>query len=154
MYCFYNKVDIIQKAFDDLKIRLNELDYRNPEWYSTQTEMKIKLAELKEARANVASIIYNNVNSQGKMGILTDDQTLYVDLHGLRPKEAKCLLEELVIPIIPAVPQIHVITGKGEHNTRREKRVLQNELIAHSKLFKIKCQVSPGNKGVLIMSSS
>ena len=59
------------------------------------------------------------------MGLLIDNvdsasgltaRTLQLDYHSLRRRDALRKFDELVVPILPVIGNIHIITGKGKHS--------------------------------------
>ena len=68
-------------------------------------------------RQNAANDIFERVNSQNGMGVITDeDQTVTIDLHGLHVDEAKLKLTELIFPVIEVFNKVALITGYGLHS--------------------------------------
>lgn len=81
----------------------------------------ILVAELKQqvlgAIRNAQEDAYNQINSRGDMGTISNvTKECQVDFHGLHVKGAKVKFDELVLPILPVLGCIRVITGRGRRS--------------------------------------
>ncbi|KAJ3096713.1 hypothetical protein HDU97_005629 [Phlyctochytrium planicorne] len=72
--------------------------------------------KLNAARMNAARDIFERTNATGGMGTISNErQELHVDLHGLHVTEAKLMVEQFVVPVVPVVKSVIIITGRGKH---------------------------------------
>lgn len=131
-----------------------------------QTKQIIDQLELEfiQAIQNARDDAYNQINNRGGMGILIDDDTsknttktttLQVDYHSLHRKAALRKFDELIVPILPVVGSINIITGKGKHNQLGVsvlQRSLKDHIDEHHMNSDWKCigwEVLPTNAGIL-----
>ena len=56
--------------------------------------------------------------------------TVHIDIHGLHLNEAKETFNECVLPILPALKRVIVITGHGSHSQTGHS-VLKQAMIKH-----------------------
>ena len=95
---------------------INDTD--SDEWRTQKKELQDLQKKLSGARKNAANDIYERMNSSGNMGIVIEEVDgqekglVHVDLHGLHCNEAKERVNEYILPILPVLKKIIVITGK------------------------------------------
>ena len=70
------------------------------------------------------------MNSRGGMGITQTNKETTLDYHGLHRQAALRKFDDLIVPILPVLGEVHIITGKGKHS-RGGVGVLQQALIDH-----------------------
>jgi DNA-nicking Smr family endonuclease len=82
------------------------------------------------------------------MGVCGADKHLKVDLHGLFIEEAKEVLDSYVLPVLPVIRKVVLITGRGVHN---ESNMAKLKLALKDHFFKIKvrCEELSDNEGIL-----
>ncbi|KAJ3159252.1 hypothetical protein HDU86_001855 [Geranomyces michiganensis] len=88
----------------------------HPEWKATVARARAVSEALEVARANAAADIYERMNATGKMGAADNKGAVHVDLHGLHKEEARTIVVDFVLPTLPVLKTVHVITGKGAHS--------------------------------------
>ncbi|CAB9529649.1 expressed unknown protein [Seminavis robusta] len=90
---------------------------QNADMY-TQTKQEVEdlKKRLIEATKNAREDAYNQINSRGNMGII-DDRNLKIDFHTLHRDDSVQKLKELVVPMLPALGEINIITGWGKHSS-------------------------------------
>ena len=64
--------------------------------------------------------------------------------------EAKESLNEFVLPILPALKKIVMITGHGAHS-QAESSILKREIIQYLASLDIRCEENKKNKGSLMV---
>ncbi|CAB9519228.1 expressed unknown protein [Seminavis robusta] len=75
---------------------------------------------LVQAANNAQEDAYNQINSGGNMGIMDNEGNLkvvQVDYHGLHKDAAAKKFDELVVPLLPTLGKINIITGWGKHSS-------------------------------------
>ena len=83
--------------------------------------------------------------------LLTWCSSVQVDLHGLHVREAKEKIDEYILPILPALKKLTIITGYGSHGNSGEA-ILKESIKQYFSNQKIKCIESTKNKGILCLS--
>jgi DNA-nicking Smr family endonuclease len=132
-----------------LRSELNGIyDNESQEWKNKYLKLQRLAKQLTEARENATKDIFERMNSAGDMGAFVPGRGLHVDLHGLFINEAKEKIEELFLPVLPAVKKIVLITGRGVHNPKNEAK-LKNALKDYFASVNIKCEEVKGNEGAL-----
>jgi hypothetical protein len=96
--------------------------------------------------------IFERVNSSGQMGVCGADKHLKVDLHGLFVEEAKEVIETFVLPVLPVIGKLMLITGRGVHNKTKMAK-LKLALKKHFSEIKIRCEELSDNEGALVIFS-
>lgn len=92
-------------------------DTESSEWKNKKKKLQELNKRLNEARKNAANDIFERMNSGGNMGALIEEEDgqiqglVHVDFHGLHVKEAKERVNEYVLPILPALKKVILITG-------------------------------------------
>ena len=77
-----------------------------------------------------------------------------VDLHGLRIEEAKAMLTEHVLPVLPVFKCIVVVTGKGLHSKKGKQFVLRDAVKNFLLTVEgVDVEVERGNDGALLVTS-
>jgi DNA-nicking Smr family endonuclease len=80
--------------------------------------------------------------------LLTWCSSVQVDLHGLHVREAKEKIDEYILPILPALKKLTIITGYGSSG----EAILKGSIKQYFSNQKIKCIESTKNKGILCLS--
>jgi DNA-nicking Smr family endonuclease len=107
---------------------------------------------LKIAIQNASKDIFERVNSKEKNFIQIDGKTIFsVDLHGLHSKEARSIVDEHVLPVLDALGQIMIITGRGIHSKKRGKSILKENVKKYFVELKIRVQDITGNDGAFFI---
>eukprot|EP00122_Pirum_gemmata_P008680 Pgem_evm1s8007 len=80
--------------------------------------------DLQESRKYALDQIYRKVNeSQTAMGVektsggKDEKGIIYIDFHGLHIEDVKHKIDDVVVPVLPHVEAIVIVTGKGSHST-------------------------------------
>lgn len=152
---------VIKLQEEYAKLRLDLLDMNDTEsveWKKKKAELSELHWKLNSARKNAASDIFERMNSNGSMGAIieydNDGQEkaslLHIDMHGLHVNEAKERANEFVLPILPALKKIIIITGHGVHNETGSS-VLKESLRKYFSDIKVRCEDLKKNKGALIL---
>ena len=79
--------------------------------------------ELMEAREKAREDVYSNMNTVGTMGAEQESGMIQVDYHGQHVYGMRRKFKDHIIPIIPAVGKIMVITGRGSHSVGKESKL-------------------------------
>jgi hypothetical protein len=82
--------------------------------------------ELAAARIKARDDVYSQMNSVGSMGTEEergDSSLIQVDYHGLYVNEMRRKFKEHVLPILPVVKKVLVITGRGSHSAGKESKL-------------------------------
>ncbi|KAJ3107733.1 hypothetical protein HDU97_003403 [Phlyctochytrium planicorne] len=113
------ELDTSDKAviYEDARapVRILEAQYKKAERAPDSVEPPGR----KDERA--ARDIFERSNSSGGMGQISNDRwELYVDLHGLHVEEAKLMMEQFVLPVVPVLKSVNIITGRGKHSQSGE----------------------------------
>jgi DNA-nicking Smr family endonuclease len=82
------------------------------------------------------------------MGVCGADKHLKVDFHGLFIDEAKQVIEAYILPVLPVIRKVVLITGRGVHNESNMAK-LKLALKEHFGKLKIRCEELSDNKGAL-----
>ncbi len=143
----------IQEEYSSLRQILTSLnDTDSVEWKEKKGELQESQKKLNEARKNAAADIFERMNSFGNMGAIVEEDErfsrVHIDLHGLHVNEAKEKVNEYVMPILPALKKIIVITGHGAHAQDGES-VLKESIKVYFASLNVKCIESVKNKGAL-----
>jgi len=153
----------LQAEYATLKEDLFQInDTDSVEWRRKRIALNDMQKKLNSARRNAASDIFERMNSRGNMGALieyiqeggiegvetTKTSIVHMDFHGLHVNEAKERIDEFVLPILPALKKMIVITGRGVHNETGGS-VLKEELRKYFGQRNVKCEELKKNKGAL-----
>jgi hypothetical protein len=134
------------------KILTSMNDTGSVEWITKKKELQDVQRILHESRKNAAADIFERMNSFGNMGaIVEEDESfsrVHIDLHGLHVNEAKEKVNEFVLPILPALKKMIVITGYGVH-AEAGSSVLKESIKEYFESLNVKCVESTKNKGAL-----
>ena len=94
------------------------------------TEKSIKICmEIREVRSKLCAArqksrddIYTLINSVGAMGAQQggNNGLIQIDFHGLHVDEMKIKFKDHILPILPVVKKVMVITGRGLYSTGNE----------------------------------
>lgn len=85
----------------------------------SQSEKKRRAIEkqLSLAKENASNDIYFRMNATGTMARETSEGEIQLDFHGLPVAEAKSKLEDMVVPVLPVLGSLVLITGRGSHSS-------------------------------------
>mmetsp|Transcript_5372 Transcript_5372/g.12205 ORF Transcript_5372/g.12205 Transcript_5372/m.12205 type:complete len:867 (-) Transcript_5372:35-2635(-) len=89
-------------------------------------DMRRTRKELATARDKAREDIYSRMNSVGTMGAQQDGHNssfIQVDYHGLHVNEMRRKFKEHVLPILPVVGKVMIITGRGSHSVGKESKL-------------------------------
>ena len=125
---------------------INDTD--SNEWKEMKKELDELQKKLNEARQNAASDIFERINSRGNMGVLEETGIVHVDLHCLHVNEAKERVKEFVLPILPVLKRMIIITGHGAHSGGSS--VLKESLKSFFNEIGVRCEETK-NKGTLCL---
>lgn len=121
---------------EQLMLEVNELVLVDGKCESKRKKIEETKRSIEIARQNAASDIYERLNSRGDMGIynslLPDHVETQVDLHGLQVKEAKWIIDERILPVLPVYSKMILITGRGLHSRNGQpvlKQAVQSYLV-------------------------
>ena len=78
------------------------------------------------------------------------ERLVHIDLHGLHVNEAKVSLTEFVLPALPVLRKVVVITGHGAHS-QDTSSILKREIMQFLGGLDIRCEENKRNKGSLIV---
>jgi hypothetical protein len=78
---------------------------------------------LGEARGRAREDIYSNMNNVGTMGAEQECGMVQVDYHGQHVSGMRQKFKDHIVPIIPAVGKVMVITGRGSHSVGKESKL-------------------------------
>ncbi|KAG5182950.1 hypothetical protein JKP88DRAFT_241238 [Tribonema minus] len=78
------------------------------------SERDALLGRRQYASRHAALDIFERVNRK----FSSTDQSI-VDVHGLHAEEAVAVIEELVLPVLPVLKRILVVTGRGAHSVKK-----------------------------------
>ncbi|KAJ1565905.1 hypothetical protein HK096_007279 [Nowakowskiella sp. JEL0078] len=162
-------VQSLQRDFDILHTKLQkpfEIDAKN--WQELHKKQRDILLELQVARKNAAHQIYERMNSVITMGVPVNVTSLkqkklkkkhsenrdvgsevtYIDLHGLHINEAIEIVDDFVIPVLPVLRTINLITGHGLHSNDGVS-TLKKYISQYFKAKGFSCNELDENVGVL-----
>ncbi len=145
----------LQEEYSNLRQEIFSInDTESSEWKNKKRRLLELQKRLNEARKNAASDIFERMNSGGNMGAIVEEEDgqthglVQVDLHGLHVKEAKERVAEYVLPILPAMKKMIIITGHGAHN-QDGNSVLKESIKKYFEELNINCVELTKNKGAL-----
>jgi hypothetical protein len=108
------------------------------------------LKQIMAAKENAFNDIYERMNSCGSMGLSLSGQDTAVDLHGLSIEAAKRFIKDPILPILPVLKKITVITGRGLHS-KDGKCVLKQAIKIHLQEINVKFEDVDGNEGAIVI---
>jgi DNA-nicking Smr family endonuclease len=82
------------------------------------------------------------------MGVCGADKHLKVDFHGFFIDEAKEVINTYIMPVLPVIRKVVLITGRGVHNKSQVTK-LKLALKDHFAKIKIRCEELSDNEGAL-----
>jgi DNA-nicking Smr family endonuclease len=89
-------------------------------------KLKLLRSELLDARQKARDEIYNRLNSVGDMGAEREGQDgslVKVDFHGMHVHEMRQKFKDHIVPILPVVKRVLIITGRGVHSVGNESKL-------------------------------
>ncbi|KAJ1413914.1 hypothetical protein B484DRAFT_454976 [Ochromonadaceae sp. CCMP2298] len=99
-----------------------DLDAQSPQGRALRMRFNMLNEQVRAEAARAADDIFRQINEVGSMATETQGCVLF-DLHGLKKVEALQKLEEIVLPVLPTLRRIMLITGRGLHSSRAEGQV-------------------------------
>lgn len=142
----------LNEEYQRLKQELNSIFVsENEEWLKILEELKNVKEKLSAARRNAANDIFERINSTVRMGSQLDENSIvHVDFHGLYVKEAQEKVQDFVLPMLPVLKKIILITGYGLHSKNGESN-LKEAMMKFLQSLKIKFEEHPKNKGAILI---
>ena len=128
-----------RKPVKMLQNQINKMRRLNDTNAAEELTKKMERVKMDAARNIFASINY--YDQQKEDGV-------YIDLHSLYIEEAKKIIYEFVIPVLP-LQKVHIITGKGNHNIHKTSP-LKTAVMKFLSSNNIKYKECHTNKGVLL----
>jgi dsDNA-specific endonuclease/ATPase MutS2 len=120
-------------------------------WLITKMRLSELNKQIMEAKENAYKDVYERVNSIGFMGMSWSGENTTVDLHGQTVQAAKKVISETILPVLPVLKKMTVITGRGLHSPNGQgvlkealKEYLENEL-------SVKYQDVESNDGAILI---
>ncbi len=107
--------------------------------------------QLGEAREVAREEIYSNMNTVGSMGAERECGMIQVDYHGLHVNELRQKFKDHIIPIIPAVGKVVVITGRGHHSVGKESKLKKSLFKLIGEYKNLSWQRVEGNDGAILV---
>ena len=142
----------LYKEIAELRNKIDEIIDKDSKEFKTLVNKKKKLEkELRIAEENAAQDIFERNNSFGNMGISKNDNSnsISIDFHGLHVKDAKRIFKETVLPVLPVLRHISIITGHGTHNIEKQSTLKESLKKFISEELKLKCIEAEDNPGML-----
>ena len=122
----------LQADLQQVRKGIAQLEGENPDEYNEkhQEELDI-LSRLSQARLNARNDIFERINSRGGMGQQhRDTQEIRLDWHALSAQNARDQVDEQIVPVLPVLKSLVIITGRGRHS-RDGVSVLKQTLRIH-----------------------
>ena len=147
-------VEKLQLEYDTIRRAQSRLlDTDSDEWNNYFEQLEEIKRKLNVARENAARDIFERTNSRGNMGSIIESDSeskssIFIDLHGLFINEAKERVNEFILPILPVLKKMAVITGRGSHSQSGESQ-LKKAMQDYFTSMKYKCVEVANNKGAL-----
>ena len=148
-------VNKLQEEFEKERESLLDIyDNESVEWKSRNNKLNELKKQLNFARENAANDIFERMNSFGKMGVelINDDDesngTVHIDMHGLHITEAKERFKQFILPILPLMKRVIVITGHGAHS-KTNQSVLKESLKEYFESMDLRSKELSKNKGAI-----
>ena len=145
-------VNALQADIEQLKEKLSHLQVGSGKFRKVSKQIDGLKATLRESRLNAAFDIYERVNSVSS----SDSDIMSIDLHGLHVQEAKSILQDYVLPVLPVLKRVFLITGRGMHS--KDGRGALKEAISKFLLndveLPLRCEDQIGNEGALFVAWS
>jgi hypothetical protein len=149
----YAPVKSLQREYDTLRREVNSTSIRtNPNWLAKKLETSQLLKWLMAAKENAFNDIYERMNSCGSMGLSFSGQSTVVDLHGLSVEGAKQIVLNTILPVLPVLKKIMVITGRGVHSQSGES-VLKSSIKRFIAELNVRVEEVVGNDGAIYVFS-
>lgn len=149
----YRKARIpVEKLEEKLKHLLHDLSLADSKSLSAMCcNVRQVRKELGEARERAREDIYNKMNTVGSMGAEREGGMIQVDYHGLHVNELRKKFKDHIIPIIPAVGKVTVITGRGSHSVGKESKLKKALLKLIGEYKNLSWQRVEGNDGAIVV---
>ena len=107
--------------------------------------------ELCEAREMAREVIYSNMNTVGAMGAEQESGMIQVDYHGQHVNGMRKKFKDHIIPIIPAVGKVMIITGRGSHSVGKESKLKKALFKLIGEYKNLSWQKVEGNEGAILV---
>ena len=143
-------VQALQADIDQLSERLFNMQVGSAKYRKTTDQIGNLTLKLRESQLNAANDIYERMNSVEQ----PSSDIMSIDLHGLHVSEAKSILRDYVLPVLPVLQKVYLITGRGKHSKSGQsvlKESIQKYLLKEVEL-KLRCEDKIGNEGVLFVA--
>jgi DNA-nicking Smr family endonuclease len=145
----YAPVKRLQQEYDSLREELNSTTiHSNSNWLAKKKQMTKLKKQLMAAKENAHNDIYERMNSVSSIGISFSGQITSVDLHGLSVEGAKQIVYNTILPVLPVLKKIMIITGRGLHSAD-EQGVLKPAVKNYLEELEIKCEDVERNEGAI-----
>ena len=108
--------------------------------------------KLHESRLNAAADIYERMNAVQKKESQVD--IMSIDLHGLHVEEAKSILQDYVLPVLPVLKKVNLITGRGKHSDTNYSTLKESikKFLSEEIETPLRCEERMDNQGVLFVA--
>ena len=143
-------VKTLQFDIDQLSERLLNMQFGSTKYRKTTEQISTLTSKLRESQLNAAFDIYERINSVD----LSSSDIISIDFHGLHVEEAKVILRDYVLPVLPVLKKVFLITGRGKHSKSGQsilKESVRKYLLKETEL-KLRCEDKIGNEGVLYVA--
>ena len=143
-------VQALQSEIDQLTERLLNMQVGSNKFRKTTKDLDELKVTLRESQLNAAIDIYERVNSVNT----SSSDIMAIDLHGLHVNEAKTILQNHVLPVLPVLKKVYLITGRGKHS-KDGKSVLRESVkkyLLKEAGLALRCEEQIGNEGVLFLA--
>jgi hypothetical protein len=107
--------------------------------------------ELCVAREMAREVIYSNMNTVGAMGAEQESGMIQVDYHGQHVNGMRKKFKDHIIPIIPAVGKVMIITGRGSHSVGKESKLKKALFKLIGEYKNLSWQKVEGNEGAILV---
>ncbi|KAJ2997411.1 hypothetical protein HDV02_005540 [Globomyces sp. JEL0801] len=140
---------VLEKRYDEVKQSLAGKWHTSfSERQSLHQELDLISRKLRDARNNACRDVFEQMNA---FRTVKNNCETELDLHGLHVKEVDHILREFVLPVLPVLRRVVIITGQGRHSKDGNcplKDAVMKFFLEHN----YKCVSHRGNKGALLIS--
>jgi len=114
-------VEKLEKEFKKTQQQLVDMIRTDTVEYTALQKRQEDVRErLQHAKENASAEIYSQMNKAGSMGkVINSEGEIQLDFHGLGVKEAKDKIDQMVLPVLPVVNSLIIITGRGLHSSNK-----------------------------------
>jgi len=143
--------EALKRELNECKEYLKDTDAASSQHITIASRVKeLESKLIPAAEHNASQYVFHLNNSAGDLG-----RENILDLHGLRVKEAKRKLEELVLPVLPVVKRFRLIVGKGSHSEGKSavlREAICKYIKQHDKRSNIEVKVDKRNPGMIVLT--